>query len=316
MNYGSVIRGAWQVTWRHRFLWVLGLFATGGFGSCGGGGGSTNWRAAPDDLQNLGPEASRAVSEVGRWLTQNSGLVAGLIAAACALALVFVVLSLIAQGGMAHATAELGQGRESSLGDAWRAGVRLFWRYLALWLVLVAAALVVAAAVALVFAIGAGLASVVGEGGRVVLAILGGLLALVIVLIAIPLAIAVGVVVFYAQRAIAVEDVGPIAALRSGASLLSGNLWTSVVLWLLSLALYIGAGIGLAIAAVLLLIPLGIVGALFFAAAGLAAPTIAYAAIAVILFVLAMWVVSAVVNTYFWSYWTLAYLRVSGRTGG
>jgi hypothetical protein len=29
MDYGALIRAAWQTTWRHRLLWVLGLFAGG-----------------------------------------------------------------------------------------------------------------------------------------------------------------------------------------------------------------------------------------------------------------------------------------------
>lgn len=38
MNYSELVAEAWRLTWRHRFLWVLGLFAGGGLG--GGFGNS------------------------------------------------------------------------------------------------------------------------------------------------------------------------------------------------------------------------------------------------------------------------------------
>jgi hypothetical protein len=40
MDYGALIREAWGTTWRHRFLWVLGLFAGGAVGVSAGGGGN------------------------------------------------------------------------------------------------------------------------------------------------------------------------------------------------------------------------------------------------------------------------------------
>ena len=30
MDNGRLLHDAWRLTWRHRFLWVLGLFAGGG----------------------------------------------------------------------------------------------------------------------------------------------------------------------------------------------------------------------------------------------------------------------------------------------
>jgi hypothetical protein len=32
MEYGALIRDAWRLTWRHRFLWLIGLVAGGGGG--------------------------------------------------------------------------------------------------------------------------------------------------------------------------------------------------------------------------------------------------------------------------------------------
>ena len=50
MDYGALVSRAWNLTWRHRFLWILGLFAGGGVSSCGsgaGGGGEGRWGPIP-----------------------------------------------------------------------------------------------------------------------------------------------------------------------------------------------------------------------------------------------------------------------------
>ena len=40
MEYGKLIRDAWNITWRYRFLWVLGLLAGGSAGLPGLNGGA------------------------------------------------------------------------------------------------------------------------------------------------------------------------------------------------------------------------------------------------------------------------------------
>ena len=49
--------------------------------------------------------------------------------------------------GMAKATADIAAGHGSSLGQAWRAGLHFCWRYVGLWLALLAVVLLAAAAV-------------------------------------------------------------------------------------------------------------------------------------------------------------------------
>lgn len=163
------------------------------------------------------------------------------------LGLILLVLSFIAQGGMAQATSDLATGHASSLGRAWSAGLHLFWRYVGLWLVLVAAGIIIAAIIGAVVAAVA-VVTVAGDAPRIGVAI-GALAAaaiavgfvafvvqtvgetsvprlLIIVgatLFALPLftvlvviALGLSIIVAFAQRAIAVEDVGPVDALRSG----------------------------------------------------------------------------------------------------
>ena len=207
--YGEVIRRAWQLTWRHRALWVLGLLAGGVTAPSFGG------RMSPGDWSGGAvpvPGSDVAFDQVLRFLRENGGLIAAIGIAIALIALVVIVLSIIAQGGMARATSDLAQGRAVSLGEAWRAGLHLFWRYLGLWLMLAlvafAVAIMVAALVGIVAALGA------QNAGAAVLASL--VLGLPAVILGVALAVVLGILVPYAQRAIAVEDLGPVGALRSG----------------------------------------------------------------------------------------------------
>ena len=323
MDYGSLIREAWLITWRHRFLWVLGLFATTSVGTCSGGGwsggGPLQWSAQPGDFERFRPgaggAATAAADAVASWVVDNLALIAVVALVAFLLGLAFLIVSLIAQGGMARATADLARGRPISAGDAWRAGLRLFWRYLGLWLLLIGAAIVIAAILGFFAALGLGASLLAGGGARVALLVLGILITLLGVLVAIPLFILASIVVAYAQRAIAVEDVGPLAALRAGLLLLRAHLGPSLLVWLINLALSIGAGIAIAVPMFVVLILLGILGVIIYAAVGFAAPLIVYGGFALLVLIAAFWLLAAIANSYFWSYWTLAYLRLSERPG-
>lgn len=163
MNYGSLIRDAWSITWWHRSLWVLGLFATSTVGSCSNaGGGSSGYRVGSGGA--------------GRWSGRVTG--AGL-----------------------EFTQRLAK-NQSSLG-------------------------------------------------------------------------------------------------------------TTLLTWLIDLGLSIGAAIAALVALIVLAIPPLVLGFALYAATGIGVLTIAYVALAVLVAIAAMWGLSAIANTYFWAYWTIAYLRLT-----
>src|SRR4051794_39627623 len=155
MDYERLIREAWQITWRHPYLWVLGLFAGGAaVASVGGGGGDgapsfSGWRGEPRSRGALIPSVDLNVADIGHWATDHLGLILAIIAVTVLTAVVLLVVSLIAQGGMAGATADLASGRSSSLGHALRTGAHLFWRYAGLWLMLGLAVAIIGAVVAI-----------------------------------------------------------------------------------------------------------------------------------------------------------------------
>ena len=351
MEYGTLIRQAWTITWRYRFLWLLGVLAGGAVGmpslNGGGGGGSTGWRTSPGDVAQVSPSLAAAGEQIAAWAAANVGLliVSGL--AVAGIALVLFALSFIAQGSMAQATADLATGHPSSLGQAWGSGVHLFWRYVGLWLVLVGAAMVVAAvigglvaAVAFQFVVSDGQTPLLGlamaatvvaavvvsfvlfvlrltrNAGvpRWLVAVGAALFALPLFTVLIVVGLTVSIVVAFAQRAIAIEDVGPIEALRSGWHLTRDHLGDSLLTWLVNVGLALATGIAVVMGVLGALVLLGGIGALVVAIAGFGAPTVAYIGLSAALFLAGVLTLAGIANTFFWTFWTLVYLRLSGRT--
>ena len=348
MDYGSLIGQAWRITWRYRFLWLLGILAGGAVGIPSLNGGNTGWQTGsnPPDVQQWSPDLAAAAASVEQWAVANIALLIGVAAVGVLLALILLVLSFIAQGGMAQATVDLATGHTSSLGRAWSAGLHLFWRYVGLWLVLVATGIIVAAfigavvaAVALVvvaaeapgvgFAIGALAAAaivvgfvafvvqIVGETSipRWLIFVCATLFALPLFTVLVVIALGLSIVVAFAQRAIAVENVGPIDALRSGWHLARAHLGESLLTWLINVGLAIATGLTALVGVGGAIVLLGGIGWAVFSVAGLTAPTVAYIGIGGLALLALMLTVAGIANAFFWTYWTLAYLRLSGRGG-
>jgi hypothetical protein len=313
MDYGALVSRAWQLTWRHKFLWILGLFATSTVGSCSGNAGSSfQWQTNGREVERAVPGAERAASDVGNWIVNNFGLITTVAVLAALIGVAVAVVSLIAQGAMAQATSEVARGRQTTLGQAWQVGLRLFWRYLGMWLVLLAVAIAVVVIIGILGGVLFAGALFNTDAGGAFLAF-AGILAAIVFLIAIPVGIVVTIVVAYAQRAIAVEDVGPWEALSSGWQLLRSRPGPSLIVWLISLALSIAAAVVLGVIAVILLIPLGGIGLVLYFSTGISAGSIAFVVVALMVFVAAMWFIAGVLNAYFWNLWTLTYLHLTGR---
>lgn len=319
MDYAALVQRSWRLTLHNRFLWILGLFATSSVGSCSPASPGTGFQWQTDSLEMerfFSPDLARAFQQADPLLSRNIGWVLLALALLFAVvALVFLVVSFFAQGGMADATADLAMGRPATWASAWNSGRRLFGRYLLLWLLLIGLGILVALAVAVL--IGVMVAIWVGNEGltRVTIAVLGGVLGLAALVIGVPLLAAISVVVAFAQRAIALENVGPWRALAIGAGLARRHLGTSAVAWLVSLALSIVVGIVVALAAAVLLAPLGGVAVGLFYATGsiISTALVLYVVLAVLVLAAALWLVGGIANAFFWSYWTLVYLNLTGR---
>lgn len=301
MDFNDVLRSAWAITWRHRFLWVLGFFAGTPASSCGNvGNGFRGWSTGDRDRNGDGGMRG-LLDDAGTWVQNHATLVITVIAVVVVIGLVMSLISLIAQGGLCRATADVARGRPSSLGAAWRTGLGLFWRYFRLNLIQAAVSLPL-----VLLGAAAGILVVTGTGGIAVVAILG--IAGIILFVAfIPVTIAFA----YAQRSLVLSGGGARASFGVGVRLLTANLGSSVVAWAVLLGVTLAAGVALIAAAIAAALVLLIVGLIGYAVAGQVA-IVLLLVMGGAAFLAGSLLFSAVVSTFNASYWTLVYLRLNG----
>jgi hypothetical protein len=311
MDYGRLLQDAWRLTWRHRFLWVLGLIAGGqscnfNFGSGGSPGG---YPSGSRDPTGIPPEMQRVMADLLAWATANVGLLIALGILLALLTLASFVVHFIAKGGLIGSMARLTAGEDLSLGSAWALGRGLAWRYVRLWLLLSGVTLLVVLGIGIIVALLVG----VGQASPGLAIGLGVLLGGLVVLAGIPLAIGAFVALSYAERAIAIDELGARASVARGVQLLFDRLGPSLLLGLVFLGVAIGMAILVGIVAVILLIPLGLAVLGAYLAWGISNGTMVVVGAALLVLLGALWAVSAVLNTYTAAYWTLGYLALTDR---
>ncbi len=308
MNYGDLIRDAFRISWRNKYLWFFGFFV-GGVGSSFGGnipsgagnfdGGDTEQSGTPGFAAQLGPS-----------VFDNAALIVTLVVVGIVVLLLLLALTLISQGALTENVAAIDQGKGRRFGSGWRAGLSNIWRVLGYYVVyfLIALGLLVAIGIPIALLIAGTFAATDSVGARVAVAVLAGLLGvLALILVFIPLSI----VSQYALREIVVRRTGIFASFGGGYRIFRRSLGRSLLVWLINLLL----GIGVTIAA---LIALGIVGLVLFlpaillAFAEMTTAAVVAGVVAGVILLPIILVVSGATGTFFHSYWTLAYLRLTG----
>ena len=312
MNYGDLIKDAFRISWRNKYLWFFGFFAGGtssGFSvptiPSGGGGGDF------DDLDPGGSEFSSSLAaQTGQGVFENVGLLVALGVVVLLIVLVFIALGLISQGALAESVAAVDRGEQRRFSSAWRAGLS------SLWLVLGYYVLFILISIGFLLAIGIPLALLVGGtffatesvGARVSVAVLAGLAAIgLLILVFIPLAI----IGQFALRELVVRRERVLYSIGGGYRLFRRNPGRSLLVWIIQVGVMLGAGIALIVAVLLL----GLVlfsPTIFLAVAGYTTAAIVAGAIAGLILVPLLLVASGALGTFNHSYWTLAYLRLTG----
>jgi hypothetical protein len=237
-------------------------------------------------------------------------LIVALVVVGVVLLLAFVAMTLISHGALAESVAALDRGEGRRFSSGWRAGLGNFWRVLGYYVVffLIALGLLVAIGVPIALLIAGTFALTDSVGARVAVAVLAGLLViLLLIVVFVPLSI----VAQYSLREVVVRREGVFASVGGGYGVFRRNVGRSLLLWLINLLL----GIGVTIAVVL---ALGIVGLVLFlptillAFAEMSAAAVVTGIVAGVILLPIILAVSGATGAFFHSYWTLAYLRLTG----
>ena len=296
MDFGGILTRAWQITWKHKGLWVLGILAGCASGGSGGGGGRGGSSLNYSFNGNEFPELQRTFETIpeGTWVA----IVLGLLCLVFFLALLFWVLGALGQSGLIAGFKAAEDGEDVTLSSAFQLGTKVFWKVLIIQ-VIVGIATFIAVAALLLF----------GIGGTVLTLGLGLICLLPLICILIPVGIAVGVYTTFTKVALVVEGLDIFSAFSRAWEVIKSNAGDVIVM---SLILLIGGGVLsflLALPFILVAVPfiLGVVaGTDTGIQVGFITGLVCLAGYLPILIVL-----NGILQTFLYGSWTLTYLRLS-----
>ena len=304
-NFGEVLSRAWQIIWKHKVLWVFGIFAGcsrsgGNFrGNSGGGGGGNG------GVGQLPPEVMR----VFQFIQQN--LVTFIVAGCIIVLLIWAItifLSTIGKVGLIRGTFQAEGGTEKLIfGQLFSESMPYFWRVFGLSLivaipVLVVFAVLIAGLVA--FAISASNGNDAAQVGVI------GLIPLLIgcFCLLIPVMFVVGMIIRQAENAIVLEDLPVLPAISRGWEIFRANLGPIILMAIILFILGLVVGLVIAIPILVIVVP----AAITFALGNQQNWTpMIFAGICLCLYIPVTWVLNGILTAYTESAWTLTYLRLT-----
>ena len=305
MNFGEILSRAWQIIWKHKVLWIFGIFAAlgqGGGGNGGGNGGGGNGGDSSGGF-NFGDQYIPWAS-VEQWFEQNWWIFIVILIAVLALIVVIIILSTFGRIGLARGAWQADEGKAKlSFGQLFGESSPFFWRVFGLSLLIMLlwiAFFIVLLVPALGFtAITAGLGA---------LCLIPFFLILCCLLI--PLGWAVSIITEQAIVAITCENLGLFEGLSRGWQILRANLGQTTIMFLI-------LGIGGGIVRFLIALPaLAIVVPLIVAAfADTTAAWTTAGIVSIVLFCVYLpiaFALNGVVTAYTGTAWALTYRRLTG----
>ncbi len=306
MDYGEVLERAWQITWRFKGLWVLGVLAScrGGGGGGSGSGGNFSGSFGPNGGGPDFPEIERFIE------TADPAIIVGAVAAVLAilllLALVFFLMGVFGQAGLLYGADRADRGEHVSLAQAASGGLDFFWRLLALELMVFAVALVVGLSVIVAIVL----------FGILTLGV-GVLLLLPLLCLFIPLSILFGLVLQiylqFVRTSIVVDSLSITEALRRAWNVVKEH---PVPAGVMGLILVLGAGIvGLILGLPLFFVLLPIIGGVAMGTDASLGLGIGFAALCCLTYFPFYLLLNGILQTYVQSGWTLTYRRITDRSG-
>ncbi len=303
MDYGEVLRRAWQITWKYKGLWVLGILSNCSGGG-GGGGGGANTQASGFRGYKTGGQGFPQLQHFFNSIAPETWVVIAIVAVLLILVvgLALLVLGVIGDGGLIGAFNVADSGGETGLGQAFRMGSTYFWKLLGVrilfWILALVAGLVLAAAAILV---------VIGTLGI-------GLLCLVpLLFLLIPAGLIIGVYVMLTQIALVIENLGVFDAFRRAWEVLKANLGAIIVMGLIVIVGSWVIGLILAVPLIAIVLPVGF--ALAFATERAANSGLIFAGLCLVVYVPVLIVLNGILRTYVTGVWTLTYRRLTQRPG-
>jgi hypothetical protein len=305
MPYWELVTRSFTISWRHKYLWLLALFAGESGGSFSfNSPGSPSGSLPGSNGSGSSPNLAGINQQITHWLADNIGLILGASAAIILVAIAFFVLAAVCEGALVRAAAEHDAERPFGLRWAWQVGTATMGTMIRFRLLLIALGLPL---LALFVGLALGfVAAITGQNGGAIafLALFG----FVFILAAIPYSIFLFFLGRLGTRALVLEQLGAVASLGRAYALIKGRLGRLLLVGLLSIAVGIVVGIGFLIVGAILVVP-----AVLITIAAYASHSSAWwvaIALAVLILLPVLLVISAFLSAQTSTYWTLAFRRL------
>ncbi|KKP80197.1 MAG: hypothetical protein A2271_03865 [Candidatus Moranbacteria bacterium RIFOXYA12_FULL_35_19] len=218
INYLDIIKKAWAITWKNRYLWWFGFFVALG------GGGSANYFFNSDDEKKLNPAQNEKILE---FFSQNMSWIITFIIIAFLLLIIFSILNIIGRGALITSIEKNSQGQIANFKSGWNSGKKNFWKifYINIFLSLFIffTLIVLVAPLAVLF---------LNKNY-----IIGGVLSFLAVIIFIPLVILVSYLRIYSYLYAVLGKLNFWPALENAYKLFAKNIWPSIILSLIFIPL-------------------------------------------------------------------------------
>lgn len=287
MNIGDVLSKAWKTIWKHKILWIFGIFAGCGTAGTGSGNGAITYQYdAPYEIDYYFNQIDPALL----------ALTVGLIILIALIVLVLVIfLSTVGRVGLIRGTYNIHNGAERlTFGEIFSGSTPYFWRVFGLNLLVG-----ILAFVAVVTFI------VLGVLGTVVTLGLALLCLIPLLCLLIPAAWLLGVYVQQAIIAIVLEDLGVMDGLRRGWQVFKSNFGDMFIMGIILLIISLVFTFLFMLPMMLAMVPftLGFLG-------GAAGAGVAVGIVMMICYMPIYLLLYGIIRAYIESAWTLNYIRL------
>lgn len=292
-DFGEVLTSAWKIIWKHRILWVFGIFAGfargSGGGSNGGGGGDRSFQNQDDPFSQLDP----TFQQFGQFIEENMWIIIVFVLVILLISILFYSLGIMGRIGLIKGVYKVENGAETlTFPELWSESMPYFWRIFGINFLIGLAVFIIIVPLVLLGVVTAGI---------------GFVCLLPLLCILVPISWVVSIILEQAQPAIIIEDLGMIDGFKRGWEIVKAN---PLNFFILALIVLIGGGIigfVIAIPIVLTVIPL-VIGAQALNES-LTPVYIALACCALYLPVILF--LNGILTAYIQSVWTLTYLRLT-----
>lgn len=313
INYLEIVKKAFTLPWKYRFLFWLGVLAT--FASGGGGGSGFNYSGGTSDFENLFNENNdksslldslkshaprvlgESTSRFQEWLSAHWFLLALIILILVIIFITLLILGIMARGGIIRSIVKIEKNKTSNFREAMGDGKRFFWRFLGqFFLVFIFMLLLIGVLVGISVPL------------FIINVILGFVWLVPAILFFIVAAIYIGLAVQFWMQMFVVEDKRVIETLRPAIKFVNSRFKEVIIFWLISIVVGLVYFVAVAMVIFILLLPF----LLLAVGIGLANLTVGIivGAIGLLILSLVILAISGYYTAGISSYWTLAYLEI------